>query len=53
LKAWDYTQVLSKIQKIILPKQIYPGSPDAYVEKLPFSELGTFVKQLLRENGKI
>jgi cellulose biosynthesis protein BcsQ len=53
LKAWDYTQVLSKIQKLVLPQQMSLASSDAYVEKLPFSELGTYVKHLLRENGKM
>jgi hypothetical protein len=50
LKSWDYAQVLSKIQKLELPLLHFINS-DSYVEKLPFSELGTYVKHLLREKG--
>jgi hypothetical protein len=53
LKAWDYTQVLSRIQRLELPQKLHLVSSDTYVEKLPFSDLGTYVKHMLQENGKI
>lgn len=47
LKAWDYTQVLTKTEKLHLPFQWNPALSDSYVEQLPFSELGAYVKDLL------
>lgn len=44
LKAWDYAQILPKIEKLHLPFPMVPLSSDTYIEQLPFSDLGNYVK---------
>lgn len=47
LKAWDYTQILTKTKKLYFPfSNMYMQTED-YVEQLPFSELGKYVKELI------
>ncbi|MBQ0000016.1 MAG: hypothetical protein KBT01_00545 [Clostridiales bacterium] len=49
LKSRDYAQVLAKTEKLYLPERQILLSGDSPVEQLLFTELGTYVKDLLDE----
>lgn len=49
LRIWDYPQVLAKTAKVRLPFHIGVSAPELYVEQLVWSELGDYVKELLRK----
>ena len=51
LRIWDYPQVLTKTVKLNLPFHIGTTGEEAYVEKLVWSELGDYVKNLLRKDN--
>ena len=50
LRIWDFPQVLSKTVKVKLP--FHAGTSDAenYIQQLPWSELGDYVRELLRKD---
>ena len=50
LRIWDYPQVLSKTVKVRLPFHAGPSAPETYAEQLPWSELGDYVRELLRKD---
>ena len=52
LRLWDFPQVLEKTEKIRLP--LYAGSDQtqSYIEQLLWSELGDYVRKMLREEGE-
>ena len=49
LRIWDYPQVLAKTEKVRLPFHIGGASPEVYIEQLVWSELGDYVRALLRK----
>ncbi|EJW99035.1 hypothetical protein EVA_12858, partial [gut metagenome] len=49
LRIWDYPQVLAKTVKVKLPYHTATASPEVYVEQLMWSELGDYVRNLLRK----
>lgn len=49
LRIWDFPQVLAKIVKIKPPFHMDNGPAENYVEKLLWSELGDYVRELLRK----
>ncbi len=49
LHIWDYQTILDKIQKIKLPYHSTSRSGKGYMEDLVWSELGDYVRQLLRK----
>lgn len=52
LRIWDYPQVLDKIEKLHLPFHVGATSPEKYVEQLIWSELGDYIREMLRKDGK-
>lgn len=52
LRIWDYPQVLAKIEKLHLPFHVGNASPEAYVEQLIWSELGDYIREMLRKEKK-
>ncbi|MDO4308365.1 MAG: hypothetical protein Q4C77_16210 [Eubacteriales bacterium] len=50
LRIWDYPQVLARTVKLRLPFHVGPSSPETYAEQLPWSELGDYVRDLLRKD---
>lgn len=48
LKTWDFQSVLAKMRKIHVPFHTTNRTGKAYFEELVWSELGDFVRQLLR-----
>ena len=52
LRIWDYPQVLGKIEKVRLPFHAGSTSQENYIDQLVWSELGDYVRNLLRENPK-
>lgn len=48
LNVWDCREVLGKIEKITPPFHNYFGKGEDYVAQLMWSELGDYVKELLR-----
>lgn len=52
LRIWDYPQVLAKTVKLRLPFHVGGSAPETYVEQLVWSELGDYVRELLREERK-
>lgn len=51
LRIWDFSQVLGNIVKVHLPFHIGMGAPETYVEQLVWSELGDYVRELLRKDN--
>ncbi len=51
LRMWDFTGVLDKIRKIKLPFHSTSRTGKGYFEDLVWSELGDYVRQLLRKEG--
>lgn len=51
LRVWDYPQVLTRTVKLQLPSFIQLPGRESYVEKLMWSELGDYVKDLLRKDS--
>lgn len=49
LCAWDFSQILSKTEKLHLPFHGGKAPSENYVEQLPWSELGDWVRELLRK----
>ena len=52
LRIWDFSQVLANIEKVRPPFHLGLGPPENYVEQLMWSELGDYVRELLRKEGK-
>ena len=50
LRIWDYPQVLSKTVKVRLPFHAGPSAAETYAQQLPWSELGDYVRELLRKD---
>jgi hypothetical protein len=50
LRIWDYPQVLAKTIKMKLPFHSGPSDGGNYVEQLMWSELGDYVRELLRKD---
>lgn len=48
VRIWDYPQILSKTTKVHPPFHSCTGNPETYIESLPWSELGDYVKRVLR-----
>lgn len=46
-RDWDYAQVLSKMERLVLPEFSAGEIVKNYVEELPFGEMGAYAKQLL------
>ena len=51
LRIWDFTGVLEKLQKIKLPFHSTSRTGRGYFEDLVWSELGDYVRQLLRKEA--
>ena len=51
LRIWDFTGVLDKIRKVKLPFHSTSRTGKGYFEDLVWSELGDYVRQLLRKEG--
>lgn len=51
MQAREYPQVLAKTVKLKLPGRITVSENAPYVEQLPWSELGNYVREMLREEG--
>lgn len=49
IRIWDYPQILSKIVKMKLPYHAGNSSQENYIEQLIWSELGDYVRTLLRK----
>ena len=49
VRIWDYPQILEKIQKISLPFHMVTEPSPSYIEQLTWSELGDYVRNLLRK----
>ena len=49
LRIWDYPQVLEKTVKMKLPYHVGTASGHAYGEQLLWSELGDYVRELVRK----
>ena len=49
VRIWDYPQILEKIQKISLPFHMVTEPSPSYIAQLPWSELGDYVRNLLRK----
>lgn len=49
LRVWDFTQVLAKIVKVKPPFHMKKSTTENYVESLLWSELGDYVRQVLKE----
>lgn len=52
LRIWDYPQILAKTEKLHLPFHVGPASPETYVEQLIWSELGDYIREMTRKDGK-
>lgn len=48
LRIWDFAQILPKITKVRPPFHMDNSSGEAYVESLMWSELGDYVREILR-----
>lgn len=49
MRIWDFPQVLAKVVKVKPPFHIESGPVENYVEQLLWSELGDYVRELLRK----
>lgn len=49
VRIWDYPQILGKITKIRPPFHVQTVSSREYVEQLAWSELGDYVREVLRK----
>lgn len=49
LQVLDYPQVITKLVKMKLPVHNDISSTESYVEQLPWSELGDYVREILRK----
>ena len=49
VRIWDYPQILEKTEKITPPFHMMTGPPSGYIEQLKWSELGDYVRNLLRK----
>lgn len=49
LRIWDFSQILPKITKIKPPFHVENCLGEAYMERLMWSELGDYVKEILRK----
>lgn len=49
MRIWDFPQVLAKVVKVKPPFHIENGPVENYVEQLLWSELGDYVRELLRK----
>lgn len=50
LKVWDFSQVLSKIIKVKPPFHMGNSSMETYTERLLWSELGDYVRKIVKKN---
>lgn len=51
VRIWDFPQILSKTVKVRPPFHMGSGSAEAYVEGLLWSELGDYVREVLRKES--
>lgn len=49
LRIWDLSRVLGKITKVKPPFHMEAALAETYVEQLPWSELGDYVREILRK----
>lgn len=49
LRIWDFPQVLTKITRVKPPFHVGTAPSEAYVEQLLWSELGDYVREILRK----
>lgn len=49
LRIWDFSQVLAKITKVKPPFHMGSSAAENYVEQLVWSELGDYVREVLRK----
>ena len=49
VRIWDYTQILPRITRIRPPFHMESGSGETYVQQLVWSELGDYVREVLRK----
>jgi len=49
LRIWNKEKILEKTEKVHLPFHMDMISSDAYVEQLVWSELGDYIRELLRK----
>ena len=49
LRIWNKEKILEKTEKVHLPFHMDRISSDAYVEQLVWSELGDYIRELLRK----
>lgn len=49
LRIWDFPQVLAKITKVKPPFHVGSAPAETYVEQLLWSELGDYVRELMRK----
>ena len=52
VRIWDYPQILEKTEKINPPFHMATCLSPAYVEQLMWSELGDYVRNLLRKESQ-
>lgn len=49
LRIWDLSRILGKITKVKPPFHMEAALAETYVEQLPWSELGDYVREILRK----
>ena len=49
VRIWDFPQILEKTVKMTLPFHVSTEISPAYVEQLMWSELGDYVRELIRK----
>ena len=52
VRIWDYPQILEKTEKISPPFHMVTCPSPAYIEQLMWSELGDYVRNLLRKENR-
>lgn len=53
LRIWDYSHILGKIVKIRPPFHLEGSASENYVEQLVWSELGDYVREVLRNEREL
>ena len=51
VRIWDYPQILARTTKMHLPFHGGNAAPENYIEGLLWSELGDYVRQLIRKES--
>ena len=52
VRIWDYPQILEKTEKISPPFHMVTDPSPAYIEQLVWSELGDYVRNLVRKENQ-